>query len=109
MGQTRGQVCCQGSAADGADISRHDVRRLGGRNRDVEVADDAVVVRGDGVRHGGRLHKMVVRCVQQPVQDVSSVMSGLTDSLGQIKSGQEIHYPLFVKMQVRSAVDELTL
>ena len=56
------------------------------------MADDAGVVRGDGVRHGGRLHKMVVRCVQQPVQDVSFVMSGLTDSLGQIKSGQEIHY-----------------
>ena len=52
---------------------------------------------------------MVVRYVQQPVQDGSSVMSGLTDSLGKIKSGQEIHYPLFVKMQVRSAVDELIL
>ena len=44
------------------------------------------------IRHGGRLHKMVVRCVQQPVQDVSFVVSGLTDSLGQIKSGQELHY-----------------
>ena len=56
------------------------------------MADDAGVVRGDGVRHGGRLHKTVVRCVQQPVRDVSFVVSGLTDSLGQIKSGQEIHY-----------------
>ena len=74
------------------DISCHDVRRPGRRNGDVEVADDAGVVRGDGVRHGGRLHKMVVRCVQQPVQDVSFVVSGLTDSLGQIKSGQEIHH-----------------
>ena len=44
------------------------------------------------MRHGGRLHKMVVRCVQQPVHYVSFVMSGLTDSLGQIISGQEIHY-----------------
>ena len=35
---------------------------------------------------------MVVRCVQQPVQDVSFVVSGLTDSLGQIESGQEIHH-----------------
>ena len=92
MGETRGQVCFQGRAVDGADILRHDVRRPGRRNGDVEVADDAGVVRGDGVRHGGRLHKMVVRCVQQPVQDVSFVMSGLTDSLGQIKSGQEIQY-----------------
>ena len=56
------------------------------------VADDAGVVRGDGVGHGGRLHQMVVRCVQQPVQGVAFVMSGLTDSLGQIKSGQEIHH-----------------
>ena len=56
VGQTRGQVCFQGSAVDGADISRHDVRRPGRRNGDVEVADDAGVVRGDGpVRHGGRL------------------------------------------------------
>ena len=92
VGETRGQVCFQGCAVDGADISRHDVRRPGKRNGDVEVADDAGVVRGDGVRHRGRLHKMVVRCVQQPVQDVSFVMSGLTDSLGQIKCGQEIHY-----------------
>ena len=50
------------------------------------------LVRGDGVRHGGRLRKMVVRCVQQPVQDACFVVSGLTDSLGQIKSGQEIHH-----------------
>ena len=27
VGETRGQVCFQGSAVDGADISRHDVRR----------------------------------------------------------------------------------
>ena len=32
------------------------------------------------------------RCVQQPVQDVAFVMRGLTDSLGQIASGQEIHH-----------------
>ena len=69
------------------------VGREGGRRKgDVEVADDAGVVRGDGVRHRGRLHKVVVRCVQQPVQDVSFVISGLTDSLGQIKSGHGIHY-----------------
>ena len=42
------------------------------------------------VSHGGRLHKMVVRCMQQPV--VAFVVSGLTDSLGQIESGQEIHH-----------------
>ena len=63
MGETCSQVCFQGSVVDGADISRHDVCRLGERNGDVEVADDAGVVRGDGVRHGGRLRKMVVRCV----------------------------------------------
>ena len=34
---------------DGADISCHDVCRPGGRNGDVEVADDAGVVRGDGI------------------------------------------------------------
>lgn len=43
-----------------------------------------------GVGHGGRLHKVVIRCVQQPVQDVAFVMSGQPDSLGQIESGQEI-------------------
>ena len=63
VGETRGQVCCQGSAVDGADISRHDVRRPGRRNGDFEVADDGGVVRSGGVEHVGRLLKMVVRCV----------------------------------------------
>ena len=63
VGEMHGQVCFEGSAVDVVDILRHDICRPGGRNSDVEVADDAGVVRGNGVRHGGRLHKMVVRCV----------------------------------------------
>ena len=75
MGQTRGQVCfwgCAVCAVDGADITCHVERGSGWRNGDVEVADDVGVVRDDGVRHRGRLHKVVVRCVQQPVQDDNS-------------------------------------
>ena len=88
VGEMCGQVCFQGSVVGGADISCHNIRRLGGWNGNVEVTDDTGVVRGDGVGHGGRLHKVVIRCVQQPVQDVSFVMSGLPDSLGQIESSQ---------------------
>lgn len=33
----------------------------------------------------GGLHKMVIRDVQHPVQDVTSVMSGLVDSLDQFE------------------------
>ena len=58
-----------------------------GRNSDVEVADDTCIVRGDGVGQGSRLHEVVIRCVQQPVQDVAFVMGGPTDGLGQTESG----------------------
>ena len=65
--------------------------KLGGRKTDVEVADDAGVVVGDGAGHSGGLHKVVVRDVQQPVQDVTSVLSGLVDSPDQAEGGQKIH------------------
>ena len=43
--------------------------------------------------HGCSIHKVVIRCVQQPVQDVAFVLSaGPMDSLGHIESGQAIHH-----------------
>ena len=48
--RVRGQVCFQGSAVDSLDILRH-VGRSGGRNGDVEVADDADMVISEGVGH----------------------------------------------------------
>ena len=57
VGQTRGQVCfwgCAVCAVDGADITCHVERGSGWRNGDVEVADDADMVRADGVVHGSR-------------------------------------------------------
>ena len=75
MGETRGQVCFQGCAVctvDGADISCHVERSSGWRNGDVEVADVVDMVRADGVVHGSRHREVVVRQVQQPVQDDNS-------------------------------------
>ena len=56
------------------------------------MADDAGVVVGYGAGQSGGLHRMVVRGVQQSVQDVTSVLSGLVGSLGQVEGDQKVHY-----------------
>ena len=73
------------------DVACCDVGRLGRRTCGVEVGDDVGVVKGDGAGYSGGLHKVVVRDVQQPVRDVTSVVISLVDSLGQVEGGQKIH------------------
>lgn len=56
------------------------------------MADDAGMLICNSVGHDSGLHKVVNRAVQQPVQEVTSVMSDLVDSLSQAEVGKKIHH-----------------
>ena len=59
-------------------------------DRDVEVADDIEVIRGNSAGHSGISYKAVIGSVHKPVEDMSFFIGGLEYRLGQLEL-EEIH------------------